>query len=224
MPILEAFCPYCEAVAESRGKTRSVAAPPDWFRCPECFCATPFHYLPRRKRVSVMSGVDVGSKGLRMLEILRGTTHPETGDQNLSTYFSQTLPIDGSGGFPDIGTSLTDLATTPASIDHILIRVYADTDDPGLSPFYFNISWHPTGEGDGLVTYSANAEPGTILFPSGNMYEITASLTPNGNPWSKAILNTMDISVYTSWDTPNPFSGDLTLRVFEHEVEIWGTT
>lgn len=155
-----------------------------------------------------------------LLEILRGLSpNPQTGDQNLGTYVDQVHAIEDGGA--DIGTTLTDTTTSPSTIDYIVVRIYGGMpDDPGLNFGHTNltVSWHPLGGGDGSLAWD------DIAFPVQWWETGPLLLAPNGQPWTRAMLDGMDLSFIAIWEPQTPFPGtNVTWRVAEHEVEVWGT-
>jgi hypothetical protein len=153
-----------------------------------------------------------------LIETLRGagtSAGPDTatGDQNLATFISTTVSIDL--GFIDIGQNMTPLAAYPLSIDHVVLRVHADVpDDPGLQPLVFQMSWHL-----GLLSDQVSFQSP----PADNWFTVSLTEIPGGGPWTRALLQDLDISFNITWDQQNPFvPGTLTLRIQEHEAQVWG--
>jgi len=89
----ELFCPFCGEVAEERGKTRSLLAPPGWYRCPDCLNDTLGFKLPARKRVlstllagqpppgRVVFAGSLGSDTPSTTTLSLGDVSAQTGDQ-----------------------------------------------------------------------------------------------------------------------------------------------
>lgn len=149
-----------------------------------------------------------------LVETIRGNLHAGTGDQKLDTYYDKAVPIEDGGA--DIGSTLLDMVTEPDAINHVVIRVYGGMpDDPGLSGFrpQLVVSWH-TYPGDDSAVWEEGFAVG--------WWSALRTLAPTGVPWTKAILNGMDVSFEGHWESQTPFSGNVTWRMAELEVQVWG--